>query len=612
MKKGRKMLTALLMIVALLVPSVLAVGDVVGIMGTVTEGATEVCFNNPVALAKDADGNILVADMGNNRIVKLSSTGSLIQKFGSLGTGNGQFDTPFGVAVDNNGNILVADTANNRVQKFDSQFNYITQWGTHGSGAGQFGLVREIAIDSQNRYHVCDEFNNRIQVFDQNGTYLFEYGGKGTAAGRFNLPQGIACVQAEAGDKIYVCDTYNNRIQVFDAAGNYLTQIGSTVQGDDDYTFYHPRGVNIDSNGDIYIADTYNHKIKIYDSEHNHLYTSTIGVETLEPVYPCQVLPIGDGEFIVADTGNSRLIYRNQTDVITRVGVPRTSGMYSGVTGITADRSGNIFVTDSLNHRVLKYNSSGTLIDKWGGNNGEGGADSYGIMYNQFTSPKQISYDRVYNRIIIADTGNSRIQVFNANGTWISNFGYGVFSNPMGVCTDSYGNIYIADTGNNRVMKCNAYGITVTTWGGYGTGNGQFSMPCFIACDSDNNVYVVDRSNCRVQKFTSNGRFIKAWGTNDGIPVGGPLDNEGSDEGDFFLPIGICVDENDLVYISDSSNNRVQVFTTDGEFVEQFGYFSGNEDGFFSPQGLAVSNGKIYVADSLLNRITIFNRQADN
>lgn len=180
----------------------------------------------------------------------------------------------------------------------------------------------------------------------------------------------------------------------------------------------------------------------------------------------------------------------------------------------------------------------------------------------------------------------------------------------MGVCTDSYGNIYIADTGNNRIMKCNAYGITITTWGGYGTGNGQFNMPCFIACDSSNNVYVVDRSNCRVQKFDSNGNFLQAWGTNNGIPVGGPLDNEGSGEGDFFLPIGICVDENNLIYITDSSNNRVQVFTNAGVFVEQFGYFSGNEDGFFSPQGISVYDDKVYVADSLLNRITVFERQA--
>ena len=63
------------------------------------------------------------------------------------------------------------------------------------------------------------------------------------------------------------------------------------------------------------------------------------------------------------------------------------------------------------------------------------------------------------------------------------------------------------------------------------------------------------------------------------------------------------------VYVTDSSNNRVQVFTSDGEYIEQFGYFSGNDDGFFSPQGITVSGNKIYVVDALLNRITVFNQQ---
>lgn len=609
MKRKTIILTAAICICLLLFSNVFAIGDVIGIMGATTESSNQVVFNNQVALAQDASGNIYVADMGNHRIVKLSSTGALLQKFGSLGSGIGEFDTPFGVAIDNNGDILVADTANYRIQKFDSSFNYITQWGTQGSGQGEFELVREIGIDSNNNYHVCDEFNNRIQVFDDTGTYLFEYGTKGTAAGQFNLPQGIAVDTTGATDRVFVCDTYNNRIQIFDTSGNYLDQIGSLTQGDGNYTFYHPRGVNIDSsNGNIYIADTYNHKIKVYNNSQVFQFSVSVGTASLEPVYPCQVLPVGNNEFIISDTGNSQLIWRNKNTVLSHIGTLRTNGMYSGVAGVTTDSYGNLYVTDSMNHRVLKYNSSGSLIAKWGGNSGNGTPSSYGTMYWQFTAPKQISYDQAYNRILIADTGNSRIQVYNASGAWISNFGYGVFSNPMGVCTDSYGNIYISDTGHNRIMKCNAWGITVTTWGSYGTGNGQFNMPCFIACDSNNNVYVVDRGNCRVQKFSSNGTFITAWGTNNGVPVGGPLDNEGHGDGDFFLPIGICVDEDDNVYVTDSSNNRVQVFTSSGQFIEKFGYFSGNDDGFFSPQGITVHNGRVYVADSLLNRITIFDQ----
>jgi DNA-binding beta-propeller fold protein YncE len=69
----------------------------------------------------DASGNVYVADAGNNRIQKFSSSGTLITMWGSLGTGNGQFSNPSGVAVDASGNVYVADTFNNRIQVFSPQ-----------------------------------------------------------------------------------------------------------------------------------------------------------------------------------------------------------------------------------------------------------------------------------------------------------------------------------------------------------------------------------------------------------------------------------------------------------------------------------------------------------
>lgn len=605
------LLMAVAMLCGLLIPAS-AAHTVVCLYGndlTASEGSNAY-FNNPVALAKDSSGNIYVADMGNHRIVKLDNSGNVIGKFGSLGTASGQFDTPFGVAIDNDGNILVADTANHRIQKFDSQWNFICMWGSEGAGNGQFGLAREIGIDSNNNYHVCDEFHDRIQVFDENGNYMYQYGIKGSGQGQFSLPQGIAIKQSADGDRVYVCDTFNNRVQILDVQGNYIGQIGGTA-GDGDYSFTYPRGVNIDINGDVYIADTFNHKIKVYNSSHVFQFSTSLNLVELEPCYPCQVLPLGDGRFILSDTGNSQLLLRTQNTVISHIGLQRTTNYaYSNVGGIATDSSGNFYVSDSLNHRIIKYNSSGTVVYKLGGNAGAGGPGSYGINYWQFTSPKQISYDKAYNRLLIADTGNSRIQVFNAStGAWISNFGYGVFSNPMGVCCDSYGNIYIADTGNNRIMKCNAYGITVTTWGSAGTGDGQFNMPTYIACDSQNNVYVVDRNNCRVQKFSSSGSFLGKWGTNGGVASSNTLDNWGTGEGDLFLPVGIACDSNNRIYVTDSSNNRVQVYSSNGEYLETFGHFSGSDDGFFSPQGIACYGNKVYVTDALLNRISIFQRQ---
>lgn len=128
-----------------------------------------------------------------------------------------------------------------------------------------------------------------------------------------------------------------------------------------------------------------------------------------------------------------------------------------------------------------------------------------------------------------------------------------------------------------------------------------------IAVDSNGNVFVVDRFNNRVQKFTNNGRFVAKWGTNGG--TGGPdyIINSGSGDGDFFLPIGITVDPAGNVYVTDSSNNRVQKFSNNGTFITKFGRFSGMAGNFFSPQGIAVdAGGKVYVTDGLLHRVQIF------
>lgn len=330
------LITAFSLVFGLALP-VFAAHTVVRTIGDdlyVQEDANSCYFNNPVAMAKDAYGNVYVADMGNHRIIKLDHAGNIIDKFGSLGTGNGQFDTPFGVAVDNDGNILVADTANHRIQKFDTQWNYLTQWGNEGSGNGQFGLVREIGIDSQNNYHVCDEFHDRIQVFNENGIFLYQYGGKGNGQGQFSLPQGIAVKQSPDGDLVYVCDTFNHRVQVLDVQGNYITQIGGTA-GDSSTSFTYPRGVNIDVNGDVYIADTFNHKIKVYDDTHSFRFETSLNLVDLEPCYPCQVLPLGDGRFIISDTGNSQLLLRNQDTVLKHIGTQRTTDYaFSNVSGI--------------------------------------------------------------------------------------------------------------------------------------------------------------------------------------------------------------------------------------------------------------------------------------
>ena len=98
-------------------------------------------------------------------IIQTANEYTFITKWGSNGTGNGQFRYPNNIAVDSSGNVYVADSFNSRVQKFDSNGAFITKWGSNGPDDGQFSNPYGVAVDSSGNVYVADEVNSRIQVF---------------------------------------------------------------------------------------------------------------------------------------------------------------------------------------------------------------------------------------------------------------------------------------------------------------------------------------------------------------------------------------------------------------------------------------------------------------
>lgn len=134
-------------------------------------------------------------------------------KWGSYGSGDGQFAYPQGVAVDASGVVYVADPQNNRIQKFTSAGVFVTKWGSSGSNDGQFNYPTGIALDGSGNVYVAEVGNHRIQKFTCSGTFLTKWGSSGTNDGQFYLP-GYAAIGT---GRIFVVDSNNHRIQVFDA-----------------------------------------------------------------------------------------------------------------------------------------------------------------------------------------------------------------------------------------------------------------------------------------------------------------------------------------------------------------------------------------------------------
>jgi hypothetical protein len=169
-----------------------------------------------------------------------SVTCAVARKWGSGGTGDGQFDHPAGIALDATGNIYVADRRNYRIQVFDTQNNFVRKWGSAGTGDGQFspasasgsGGPTAIAVDPWGNVYVADPGNpgnNRIQVFSTTGQFLGKFGSTGSADGQFFVDNGVA---TDAAGNIYVADTFNNRIQKF-TAKEAITVVNRVSPADD-------------------------------------------------------------------------------------------------------------------------------------------------------------------------------------------------------------------------------------------------------------------------------------------------------------------------------------------------------------------------------------------
>lgn len=137
--------------------------------------------------------------------------------------------------------------------------------------------------------------------------------------------------------------------------------------------------------------------------------------------------------------------------------------------------------------------------------------------------------------------------------------------------------------------------VFVTKWGSEGNGNEQFKRAKGIGVDSDGNIYVSDSSNECIKKFDSNGNFIIKWGS------------DGEEDGNFILPGPISLDSNGYVYVVDRGNHRIQKFDSNGKFVTKWGS-DGKEDGQFEdPLSIAINpDGYVYVLDGRENIIKKF------
>ncbi|MDD5705633.1 MAG: NHL repeat-containing protein [Kiritimatiellae bacterium] len=180
-------------------------------------------------------------------------------KFGSAGSGDGQFNGAWGVAVGTNDYLFVADTGNHRIQVFTRDGTFVRKWGGGGSGNGQFSSPRAIAIGTNQLVYVADLSNNRIQVFDQQGVYLRQWACPTPVGVAINRQNGL----------VHVADNANRQVKVFadDGAGTLVREWGET--GSMPGKFEDIRGVAVGLGGRVYVADS--RALQVFDKEGRYI-----------------------------------------------------------------------------------------------------------------------------------------------------------------------------------------------------------------------------------------------------------------------------------------------------------------------------------------------------
>jgi uncharacterized protein (TIGR03663 family) len=297
--------------------------------------------------------------------------------------------------------------------------------------------------------------------------------------------------------------------------------------------FKLPRGIATAPDGSFYVVDTANMRIQKFDA--TGTYKAIIG----------GVIGRSDGEF------NPR----------------EPNALGDGPSGIAVDGAGNIYVADTWNHRIQKFDATGKVVTTWGGEllslSDANTTDDTSSKGKLFYGPRGVAVGPDGN-VYVTDTGNKRVMIFDPNGKFVRQIssgltaakigqnypfnGNGEMNEPVGIAVDKSGNVFVADRDNRRIQKFDKDGKFVAQWPvpdkGYDT-IGANAEP-FLALDAAGNLYTTLPGTLKVAKYSPDGKLL------------GEKANEGA--ATLKDPTGITVAADGTIYVVERNTNAVVNF----------------------------------------------------
>jgi len=262
------------------------------------------------------------------------------------------------------------------------------------------------------------------------------------------------------------------------------------------------------------------------------------GQKPQEVIKPFGIVAASPQEFLVLDQGAGTVFECVDGKGEVLKSMRKADREFPSLVGICQIPGGDLLLTDSRMNQVFRISDGG--LSRL--------SDSF-----SFSQPTGIAYSSRTGEVWVVETVAHRVVVLNRQGELIKTIGErgsepGTFNFPTFIWIDQQGQVYIVDSMNFRVQAFDHQGNFLFSFGEIGDATGTMARPKGIATDSRGNIYVADALFHVVQIFDREGNYLYNFG------------GQGQEAGEFWMPAGICIDEQDFIYVADSYNARIQVF----------------------------------------------------